>query len=695
MIKSVMRCQRPWRDCYDMNDWYIGKLTEQSSTMTSWKSARRRRSPMVLCNGNLKIGYQLWQKDEELRKDFIIPWIQTLPDNSCSFEQFKDIQEMPLILSCKAMYCYQKIYWVHLPRREREWIEFNKQKWMNSREKKPQKEKTSCVLHYSESDGGWKWYGVKLHATWRIQGSQNTRNLGTAFKKRYFGAIWSSLKRKRAILPNTVTCSRSLQHTTCSWHWESGMYDNTRGAPPKGSLNSKIATGCTQSEFAMRSTRSTTPRQDHLGTHQANRRVTVKPGTTLLTTEFLAYHFRQLNNKIQHVKTRSRSSRTTSTRNPSFRTWARRRRSTSSTNNRKIRSLTWTTPRSSNFVKILPNSNVLSAMLNGKPVNLLQLWKKYEIFAETNRARTEKLRRHLSPWLCYQEEQQSRCQTRTFWTTKNVLPSERDAEKAWQKKHGCHPTILARWYASESYRTSLSDIGWQEKRHNAVWQNCLGETFLRRNKSWEKSKFEALDSHAKQRSTQATTQSTTWPCSCAKRIQTIARRAPGKDSARPQNWWNLPTASSPSSNWDENPLEDEQLEFPAFFKVWRFVIFSQSWDRFRLTGEKLPDNRRGVWTEHQLKQHVQMRTVCHNTYWTDWPHFITRTRVAQELEPSGLHIFVQNNCHPRVMCLSLPHLTLTTSTSSLSPASPTFPTISPTHTRPLAHDPCLPCEVPR
>ena len=47
--------------------------------------------------------------------------------------------------------------------------------------------------------------------------------------------------------------------------------------------------------------------QDHLGTHQAIRIVTVKPGTTQLTTEFLAYHFRQLNSKIQHVKTRSRS----------------------------------------------------------------------------------------------------------------------------------------------------------------------------------------------------------------------------------------------------------------------------------------------------------------------------------------------------------------------------------------------------
>ena len=35
-------------------------------------------------------------------------------------------------------------------------------------------------------------------------------------------------------------------------------------------------------------------------------------------------------------------------------------------------------------------------------------------------------------------------------------------EKAHQGKHGRHPTILSRWYADESYRTSLSAIGWRE-----------------------------------------------------------------------------------------------------------------------------------------------------------------------------------------------------------------------------------------
>ena len=37
-------------------------------------------------------------------------------------------------------------------------------------------------------------------------------------------------------------------------------------------------------------------------------------------------------------------------------------------------------------------------------------------------------------------------------------------KKARQRKHGGHPTILSRLYASESYRNSLYAIGWREKR---------------------------------------------------------------------------------------------------------------------------------------------------------------------------------------------------------------------------------------
>ena len=48
---------------------------------------------------------------------------------------------------------------------------------------------------------------------------------------------------------------------------------------------------------------------------------------------------------------------------------------------------------------------------------------------------------------------------RMYYTAKQKL------RKARQKKQGNHPTILSRWYASESSRDSLSEIGWKEHHH--------------------------------------------------------------------------------------------------------------------------------------------------------------------------------------------------------------------------------------
>ena len=53
----------------------------------------------------------LARRVEERRKDFNFAWIQTLPINSCTFEQLKDIQKiMLLILHCKTMYVTERIH---------------------------------------------------------------------------------------------------------------------------------------------------------------------------------------------------------------------------------------------------------------------------------------------------------------------------------------------------------------------------------------------------------------------------------------------------------------------------------------------------------------------------------------------------------------------------------------------------------
>ena len=57
---------------------------------------------------------------------------------------------------------------------------------------------------------------------------------------------------------------------------------------------------------------------------------------------------------------------------------------------------------------------------------------------------------------------------------------------------------------------------------NAIWQDCLGESFIRRDKkSWENSKFDTLASHTESKRSSATIASTTWHCSSEKRMQTI------------------------------------------------------------------------------------------------------------------------------------------------------------------------------
>ena len=77
-------------------------------------------------------------------------------------------------------------------------------------------------------------------------------------------------------------------------------------------------------------------------------------------------------------------------------------------------------------------------------------------------------------------------------------------------------------------------------------------------------------------------------------------------------------------------------------------------------------------------------------------HANTRGSRAAKLRIAHLCV-PKNNCHPRVMSHSLPHLTLT-SRSSLSPfssTSPSFPTVSPAQTRSMILDLNFTCDGPR
>ena len=220
----------------------------------------------------------------------------------------------------------------------------------------------------------------------------------------------------------------------------------------------------------------------------------------------------------------------------------------------------------------------------------------------------------------------------------------------------------------------------ERKTHNAVRQNCLGEAFLRRNKSWENSKFEALDSHFKQRRTPATTQSTTWLCSSEKRMQTIARRAPGKDPRRKKNHSSQSTSKTAKRTtirghrrirlsrltpkqvvgstkgrgetcrqlrhrWQigTEPIGRRAI---GILSILQALTIGEIFLRVRTSFGCLEKNLQP--TDGRCEQYTHEYSTVQSC--TAWSHFITRTRVAQELQGSGLHIFVSlkqlsSTCH--------------------------------------------------
>ena len=110
---------------------------------------------------------------------------------------------------------------------------------------------------------------------------------------------------------------------------------------------------------------------------------------------------------------------------------------------------------------------------------------------------------------------------------------------------------------------------------------------------------------------------------------------------------------------------------------------------FGWRGDELPDNRRGVSTEHPLARHICARTAHHRTQCTNT--VAHATRVAQVV-CFGVSKLV---CHPRVMSHMLPHLPQNTSTRSLSPTSFVFRPSSLSLTGPISAHSGSECETLR
>ena len=80
-----------------MINQFLEEATEQSTTVTSSKSAGRRTSSTMHCNGYLKIGYQLWQKRSE-EKVSILCESELTQSILVPSSNFKDTQEIMLMI---------------------------------------------------------------------------------------------------------------------------------------------------------------------------------------------------------------------------------------------------------------------------------------------------------------------------------------------------------------------------------------------------------------------------------------------------------------------------------------------------------------------------------------------------------------------------------------------------------------------
>ena len=424
---------------------------------------------------------------------------------------------------------------------------------------------------------------------------------------------------------------------------------------PKGSLESKIATGRAKIELAMRSTRSTKPRRKIiLGTIERCEKLREK-----------LYQHRA----SQNIWSTSFCSRTAE-----YNTWEQGQEV-----DREVREP--------------PAQGILPSVVE----ETLNLRRNQQSSSRTTTTSPQPL-----AMLSRKEQSRGRmCQTRTF-QAKQML------RKVRQKKR------------RRNVQNFVVTDRVERKRRNAMWQNCLGEAHLRRDKRWEMSKFEALDSHARRRRISATTQSTTRLCWSNKRVQTIARRAPGKDPARlqnhpsqstsktnegverhdfavePQTGWrfcqqqrrNLPTVLSSSSNLDR-----------TYWKTSSWNSRHSSWpgDLWKKFSELGPVSV--AWRKNSSQPAAGVNSTPTSTSRTEMHSMITfhhaNTRGSRAAKLRIAHLCailkqLSSTCHVSLLAALANHKHKFSLTYLIS-----LPTISPTHTRPSVHDPYLPCEVPR
>ena len=472
------------------------------------------------------------------------------------------------------------------------------------------------------------------------------------------------------------------------------MYENSGRALPKGSLDSKSATGCTQIELAIRSTRSTKPRR------------TIILGPTRRCEELRWNPFWRISGVPLSAVEQQETTR-----------------------ENKVKKLI------EKFENHQHKESFLQDLSQTQKVNKFSKESK-DLFADLNNTEIFELCDNSSKQQCPSfaavEELWSlrgvqRSSTRTITTspqslamssrrTAVVVPNTdllKDKEcttmrsKCLRKpdREARRPSILSRWYACDEYRKSLSDIGWRE-HHLMLYNRIALEKHIyvaTRAERIQKSKHWILTLIAEgpqqplnqrpdfaQAKRECKRLHDEYMARTQQDYRTILRSQQVRQRKEKQfegieeydyavdpqtSWrfykesrWNLPTASSSSSNWDQTDWKTSSWNSQHSSRsddLWFFL-------RVRTIFGCLVKNLQttdGV-CEQYTPKYSKYRVAQHD-------HISSRKHAWLKLERSGLHIFVSyNNCHPSVMSHSMPHLTLTTSTNSLSNTHKTFGTRS-------------------
>ena len=166
---------------------------------------------------------------------------------------------MLLILSCETMYCYRKDftgYIYHVGNASELNFMIRNGLILGGKSLKRGRQAVFCTIVNPMEDG----YGMEVNSTRSDEIKDRAIQEYLESPSNYF--FWCNLKlaqEKGLQFYQTRSHAVVLYNTlpaACG-----GMYEDTGRAPPKSSLNSRSATGCTQIELAIRSTRSTKPRR--------------------------------------------------------------------------------------------------------------------------------------------------------------------------------------------------------------------------------------------------------------------------------------------------------------------------------------------------------------------------------------------------------------------------------------------------